>query len=278
MPNLPNRLAVSPDGSEYFSTTYSSAWSGIVGVCPATGKVDQISQFPDATMFQDQVLSAAFDGQWLVWTESSTLQLPWLSALMACNAGTNQVTTLVDLSLPSGLSARSASASLGPGVFDRAIADGVLTWAQSTGRRTTGRLSDWNTPTDRIVFQGGAGIPVCWGSRILIPGGALRTNRLVAYSNRTGKLIDLPSGLRRARGVAVGAPSATPAEGFWTDGSSTATWRWSKGDQRAQEVGQDASDSISAGPAPVALTNSDYLWWNGAFSMIVDPGAAQSLS
>jgi len=32
MPSLPNRLAVSPDGSEYFSTTYSSAWSGIVGV------------------------------------------------------------------------------------------------------------------------------------------------------------------------------------------------------------------------------------------------------
>lgn len=259
-PNLGNLFAVSPNGSEYFATKYSSAWSGVVGVFPATGIVDEISRFPDPELFQDQVLSAAFDGRWLVWTESYTLQAPWPATLMAWNAQTNQVLTLFG----------SPSASQG-GVVVGALAKGVLAWAEGIGKHTTVQLFNLNTRTDRIIFRGAAGTPVFWGSKILIPVGARSTNHLVAYSSRTGKAIGLPSGLRQVRGVAVGSLAATPEEVVWTNASGRSTWLWRRGNKRAQEVGTDALYAISTGPPPAVLANSDVLWWNGEASMIVDP-------
>jgi hypothetical protein len=258
-PNLQNVFAVSPNGSEYFATKYSSAWSGVVGVFPATGIVVEISRFPDPALFQDQVLSAAFDGGWLVWTESYTLQAPWPASLMAWNSQTNEVVTLF----------HSSSAS--HGVVVGALANGVLAWVEGIGKQTTVQLFNLNTRTDRIIFRGAAGIPVFWGGEILFSVGPPSTNHLVAYSSRTGKAIELPRGLRQVRGVAGETLAATPDEVVWTHGAGTSTWLWRRGDKRAQEVGTDSLYAISTGPPPKVLANSDFLWWNGRASMIVDP-------
>ena len=258
-PHLQNLFAVSPNGSEYFATSYSSVWSGVVGVFPATGMVDEISQFPDPGLFQDQVLSAAFDGGWLVWTESYTLQAPWPATLMAWDSHTNQVITIF------------SSPSASQGVSVGALAKGVLAWNEGIGKHSTVQLFNLNTHKDRIIFRGAAGIPVFWGSKILFSVGPARTNHLVAYSSRTGKTIELPSGLRQVRGVAGETLAATPEEVVWTNGAGTSTWLWRRGEKRDQEVGTDALYAISSGPPLAVLANSDFLRWNGKASMIVDP-------
>jgi hypothetical protein len=258
-PNLQNLFAVSPNGSEYFATSYSPAWSGVVGVFPATGTVDEISQFLDPELFQDQVLSAAFDGRWLVWTESYTLQDPWPATLMAWNSRTNQVLTIF----------RAPSAS--EAVVVGALAKGVLAWAEGIGKQTTVNLFNLYTSSDRIIVRGAAGIPVFWGNKILFSVGPPSTNHLVAYSSRTGKAIELPRGLRPVRGVAGGTLAATPEEVVWTNEAGTSTWLWRRGQKGDQEVGTDALYALSTDPPLAVLANSDFLWWNGKASMIVDP-------
>ena len=65
-------FAVAANGSEYFAESYSPAWSGVVEIFPATGRVVEIRQFADPRV--DQVSPpASFDGHWFVWSESTTL-------------------------------------------------------------------------------------------------------------------------------------------------------------------------------------------------------------
>jgi len=61
--------AVAPDGSQIFGALYSDAWSGVVSV-NRQGSITRIRAFDNP---QEDQISAAFDGRWLVWEESHSL-------------------------------------------------------------------------------------------------------------------------------------------------------------------------------------------------------------
>lgn len=249
-------LALSANGSEYFAGSYSSAWSGVVGVFPATGKGVEISQFADPDA--DQVWPGAFDGRWLVWSESDTLQDPVPVTVLAWDSRTNTLVTVSNT--PS-----SARLSGITGADAAALKNGALVWTQITGEQSTVHLSNLDTQTDRIIFRGQAGSPVFWGTKILFSIGHQSENRLVAYSSRTGQPSELPPGLVAVRGIT--ALAATPAEVVWTEADGTSTWVWRAGYEKAEEVGSDYQGASQ----PAALADSDFVWTTGQSSMIADP-------
>ena len=252
-------FAVAANGSEYFAESYSPAWSGVVEIFPATGRVVEIRQFADPRV--DQVSPpASFDGHWFVWSESTTLQDPVPVTVMAWDSRTNTVVTVFN-------TPASALLNAFPVAYAATVAKGELVWVQGAGKQSDVHLYNLEAQTDRIIFRGRAGSPVFWGTKILFPVGSESSDHLVADSSRTGQPSLLPKGWARVRGVSAVALTATPHEVIWTQSHATSTWVWRPSYKQAEEVGIN----YSWAPQPLVLANSDFFWSTGQSAMVGDP-------
>ncbi|MGH7611139.1 MAG: hypothetical protein ACREN4_03890 [Candidatus Dormibacteria bacterium] len=263
-------IAVNGTGSDYFATSYSTNWSGIVEVATATGHVTEVSAFPQGPAaagqppVQDQVLSAAMYGSWLAWTESYTLQDPWPQALFVWDARTGQVTTLAQIA--------SAPSTGFAGVFIGALSQGALVWSQEGGSTSTINVTQLATLSDRALFQGAvqAG-PVIYRGEALFAVGSRDVNHLVAYPLASGAPVRLPAGLRAATDIQGGTLAAGPGAVAWTASGNYASWLWLPGHSRPEELGQASQKAVASGPTTAVLPDSDVLWWDGVRQHLADP-------
>ncbi len=178
-------LALAHDGRSFFAAMDAKHYSGVVRIDAESGRVLHIARFAHPRV--DQASDGAFDGRWLVWGESTTLQDPSVSSAWSWDARTRRLRRL-----PVAYSRTGARSSSEP-----ILLRGRVTWTTPTGPRGASAVHvfDLATGRDRVVYRGRA------DGSLLVDGG------LVLWYRATG------AGLRvsGAASVATGAAAAVPA-------------------------------------------------------------------
>ena len=204
------------DASSVFGVYYSDMWSGVVAI-DRQGAVTRIRQFDEAPQ-SSQILSAAFDGRWLVWTESHHLQLPTGDDIRAWDSTTGEVLNIAS---------RSADGKPSFG-FTAAFADGQVAW--SAGGQNAPevlhlyRLADRQ---DRVLTSGSQAFqPLSfWQGNIY----ALETNenatrQYALIDAATGEQLRIPPELAAVDGLSL---ASSPGQQVWSEGGLIAVRRGS---------------------------------------------------
>ncbi|HUK77960.1 MAG TPA: hypothetical protein VL117_10220 [Thermoleophilia bacterium] len=188
-------LACGDDGRTFFAALSSKGYSGVVRVDAVTSRVTGIRRF--AHPRTDQAWGAgAFDGRWLVWGESHTLEDPTISTVWSWDSRTGKVREI-------GVPGRAFASRFWAG-SEPVVRDGLVTWTQAVNAAGLGAVHviDLATGRDRIVHRGKvtesffvAGGLVVWG-RATEPAGIAVTG---AADARTGARVALPAALAGAR-------------------------------------------------------------------------------
>lgn len=255
-------FAVTANGSDYFASAYSTAWSGVEEVTVSTGSVKEISQY--ASPDNDQVAWGAFDGRWLVWAETYSHSNLAAWGLYAWDSATAAILTLYNS--PSGAQSPTAPLATIP-----VVRNGMAAWESVTSSGASEYLFDLNTDKGETLYEGAAGIPMFWGSDVVFAvKGSAATNYFVGYSVRTLKKVALPAGLASARGITYDA--ASPNEVVWGGIDTYSTWIWRSGWSRPQEVNAPHTYPGYEGYTEFyGVAASDLVWMTQSRPRVADP-------
>jgi hypothetical protein len=193
-------FAVSPSSDSVFVTDFSPRWHGIARVDAVTNRHVRIRSLPST----DQVLTGAFDGRWLVWTELHSLTTYFDWTLYAWDSQTLRVVQLASAGREKG------QLITGPVAWP-AIEDGVVGWSQAVSSTTSKlHLYSMTTHTDHVVAVGAVSDPVFLGSWVVWDYlDATRQHSQFAFANvDTGQLTSVPAALSSVRDPTMLAGSA----------------------------------------------------------------------
>jgi hypothetical protein len=150
--------AVAADGSRVFGALYSDAWSGVVAV-DRQGAITRIRAFDKA---QEDQISTAFDGRWLVWEESHSLTEFSNWDIRAWDSSSGDVFDIATAPRVNGATV--------PGPFVIPVmSEGNVAWVQAnqSGQGEV-HLYDLAGRQDRVLSAGTVVPPVLfWGSNLI---------------------------------------------------------------------------------------------------------------
>lgn len=244
-------VATAADGSQVFGSLYSQDWSGVVSVTPQ-GSITRIRAYADPTA--DQITGAAFDGRWLVWTESHSLT-DWSDwDIRAWDSSTHQV---VDIAAAPRVGGATVA---GPFVIP-VVSEGKAAWVQAN-QSGQGEVHLYSLPErrDRIVSAGKATVPVLfWGSNLLwgeLDDPGERLGHLAMADAVSGERLALPEPLASIRHF--GSVAASNEIVAWTDDlHSLSIWR--PGEEKARRIfTADVGDGVDW----IAIAG-DLVTWSG---------------
>jgi hypothetical protein len=217
--------AVAANGSQVFGALYSDAWSGVVAV-DRQGSITRIRAFANPN--EDQI-SAAFDGRWLVWEESHSLTdfSDW--DIRAWDSATGQV---IDLA-----AAPRVGGATVPGPFViPVVSQGRAAWVQAnqSGQgelhlyalaERQDRVLSAERPVPPVLFWRSK---VVWAERDMPDGGHLSMADAV-----TGEQLAVPEPLASIRSIASLAASDDLVA--WTEDHHTVSV-WRVGEPKAEQI------------------------------------------
>jgi hypothetical protein len=208
-------FANSADGHQVFGVNVRLDWSGVVSL--SAGTVTDIAAFRDQNT---GVIGGAFDGRWLVWSEShSPTDLnDW--EIWSWDAATGQSTRIATAPFVDGNSVQ------GPFVSP-VISNGKAAWVQANvagvGEVHLYTLSDG---TDRVLSSGNVVPPVgFWGSELIWLERDSPGEGHLAFADTTdGRILAVPDALKNVRHVGTSVAGSGDIL-VWDDGASLWLWR-----------------------------------------------------
>lgn len=239
-PYGPVPFAVTATGVSYFADFASANWAGIVEVTRATGAMQQIYQFPSRSA---EVYQGAFDGRWLVWTLSDTTLDPDPATLMAWDATSGQVSTLVPYA-GSSSDIDFALATSGDPARDGLVAWTIVPDLVAGGGFSVEDLASGRT--ESIHTGGAANTGTFLGDRYVYDSG---TSHLAyhALATPSWRPTNLPAGLRRAlqRSLVDRALAAVSSRGVaWTAENGPVTW-WPSAARGPEQLAVNGGEVMS---------------------------------
>jgi hypothetical protein len=255
-------FAVAPDGSAYFTEVHSPSWAGLVEVDRASGVTTPIYQFPSSSY---QVAQGAFDGRWLVVSLSTSPSSPGASSVIAWDAQTRRITTIV----PYDGAATDISFSLDtapPGT-----SQGWLEWTIVPGGVGGGGyfLADLSAGTQHQLHVGGPPGPAYFVGPLFVydvvsPQGAVAEGAIDMGSWKSTTMA--PSLIPKLKAAADNGVGSISSYGAAWASLSGALIIWPQGTagptQSTVELGQGIDSVIQAGPMLVfsnGTTGAQYL-------------------
>lgn len=236
-----NPIAMSPDGKQVFAADYTPTWSGVVAVSTTSHQRLHILEFahPD----RDQLLGAAFDGRWLIFSVTHDMM------------GADGTTYTWDSrsghvrQFPSELSHGAVPM---PGAIYRPVADnGYAAWTQGRPDGSAEvHLYAFATGADKVVTTTSAGQALFWRHLLLWPAAPAPDAPAVLQARAVPELgkTPLPRVLAHLRG-----PQAMAASGSslaWVDRSGHKLYSWRLADAYPRLVaGRDDSNEVIDNPA-----------------------------
>ncbi|MFZ5852560.1 MAG: hypothetical protein ACOYY2_14400 [Actinomycetota bacterium] len=205
-------VAADPSGTRAFGASYQRTWSGVVAARP--GSLERRRIHPFTNPVTDQILGMAFDGRWLVWSETHTLtsEADWVMWSWDSNSGT--VRRL-------GEYRRGADGRPVPGPLAMPVVrHGFAAWANGIGQgRSELHQYDLSARTDHVITDAHPLGQVFVGD-LLLWRESMSPNALAevrAWNVRTRQPATVPRALADQRGVTfLDANSHTAVWADWT--------------------------------------------------------------
>jgi hypothetical protein len=212
-------LALANDARSFFAEIYSKDYSGVVRIDALSSRYTKIKRFTDPVNYQ---AAGHFDGRWLVWAESHSLNDPGDFTVWSWDSPSGRLRQI-------GAATPSPSGGFWSSSWQAPVAhEGYAAWEQGAGPDEIGEIHvvDLATGRDRIVRRGHSVGPfLIDGPRVIWPEsmkrGALTVMR--AADARTGRAVATPPALRKLRG-AIWSASNGKGLMYATDGQMSLWW------------------------------------------------------